>query len=473
MKNPGRLFLIAFALAELTGCSSKNTGKRVDSPQKQPNILLLLADDLGYGELGCYGQKVIQTPALDSLAKNGLRFTQFYAGNTVCSPSRASLITGKHSGHATIRGNAGYMGNGKWDRVALKKDEITFAEMLKTAGYQTAFFGKWHVDDPNDLSTWAFARGFDYSVQPQWPSPFWGINYNEDVHWIDNKRDSVVYDPEKYDCIDAFRTNLLIDYINQKDKTKPFFVFMSYRTPHTREQYIRDKELYADKGWPENERIHAARITLLDKQIGRVINHLKETGQLENTIILVTSDNGPQNEGGHDHEFFDSNRELRGYKRDLYEGGIRVPLIVYWKDKLSPGRVSDHIAAFWDVMPTLAELAGIDVPKQTDGISFLPEILGNSQQAHDYLYWEFQMDGSWQTLPNGGFRQAIRKGNWKGVRYGISCKTELFDLNSDISETNNLADQHTEVVEEINRLFKEAHQDTEYFPYGGVFYNEN
>lgn len=473
MKNPGRLFLIALALAELFSCSSKSTDKRVDSPQKQPNILLLLADDLGYGELGCYGQKVIQTPALDSLAANGLRFTQFYAGNTVCSPSRASLICGKHSGHSTIRGNAGYMGNGKWDRVALKKDEITFAEMLKTAGYQTAFFGKWHVDDPNDLSTWAFARGFDYSVQPQWASPFWGINYNEDVHWIDNKRDSIVYDQEKYDCIDAFRTNLLIDYINQKDKTKPFFVFMSYRTPHTREQYIRDKQLYKDKGWSENERIHAARITLLDKQIGRVVNHLKETGELENTIILVTSDNGPQNEGGHDYEFFDSNRELRGFKRDLYEGGIRVPLIVYWKDKVSPGRVSDHIAAFWDVMPTLADLAGIVAPEQTDGISFLPEILGKLQQQHDYLYWEFQMDGSWQTLPNGGFRQAIRKGNWKGVRYGTSSNTELYDLSLDISEKNNLADKYPEVVEDINRLFKEAHQDTDYFPFGGVFNNEN
>lgn len=429
----------------------------------KPNILFLLADDLGYGELGSYGQQVIQTPVLDSLAKNGLRFTQFYAGNTVCSPSRACLMTGKHSGHVSIRGNAGYSDNNKWVRVPLKMDEVIIPQMLKTAGYQTAFIGKWHLDDPSDLSTWAFARGFDYSVQVQW-----GKGYNENVHWIDNKRDSIVYDKLKYDCIDAFRTNILLDYLDKKDNSKPFFLFMSYRIPHAREQFIRDTTLYADKGWPETERVHAARITLLDREIGRVINRLKEKGELENTLIIFTSDNGAHAEGGHDSRFFESTAGLRGHKRDLYEGGIRVPLIVNWKGTVQPGRKSDYLGAYWDMMPTFAELAGIEALQQTDGISFLPEIMGKQQQQHDYLYWEFQLDGSWNKLINGGFRQAVRKGDWKAVRYGIHANTELYNLKSDPFETQDLAKEHLELVLEMNQLFKKSHADTEFYPFGGV-----
>lgn len=437
---------------------SKPEGK-----DSKPNILFLLADDMGYGELGSYGQREIQTPVLDSLAKNGLRFTQFYAGNTVCSPSRASLLTGKNSGHATIRGNAGYFAGNRWDRVPLKNDELNLAEMMKTAGYQTAFIGKWHLDTPDDLSTWAFARGFDYSVQVQW-----GKGYNEDIHWIDNKRDSMVYNKHKDDCIDAFRTNILLDYLDKKDNSKPFFLFMSYRTPHAREQFIRDTTLYAGKGWPENERVHAARITMLDREIGRVINRLKEKGELENTVVIFTSDNGAHNEGGHNHKFFESTGGLRGYKRDLYEGGIRVPLIVYWKGTVQPGKKSGYVGAFPDLMPTFAELAGIKKPQQTDGISFLPEILGRKQQQHDYLYWEFQLDGSWNKLVDGGFRQAVRKGDWKAVRYGLHSNTELYNLKSDLFETNDQAKKHPELVIEMNHLFDASHTDTEFFPYGGI-----
>jgi arylsulfatase A-like enzyme len=453
------LFLFSFFLQSFT---PNNAVKEI----KQPNILLLLADDMGYGEVGVYGQKIIQTPILDDLANSGIRFTQFYSGNTVCSPSRASLLTGRHPGHVSIRGNAGYFGDGKWDRIPLKKDETTIAEMLKMAGYQNAFIGKWHVDAPNDLSTWAFARGFDHSIQVQWSSSFGGKKFDEEVHWINGMRDSVVYNPEQYDCIDAFRTNLAIDYLNHKDDSKPFFLFMSYRIPHGREQYIRDTKMYADKGWSENERIHAARITLLDREIGRLIQKLDDDDELSNTMVIFTSDNGPQHEG-HDHEFFNSNGELRGYKRDLYEGGIRVPMIVYWKDKVKHGRVSDHVGAFWDFMPTFAELAGARTP-ETDGQSFFPEILGQTQKKHSHLYWEFQLDGTWNPLYDGGFRQAVRKGNWKAVRYALDTDTELYNLATDISETKNLAKDYPKIVTEMNLLFNDCHTENIYFPFGGV-----
>ncbi len=434
---------------------------------KKPNILFLLADDLGYGELGCYGQKVIQTPVLDGLAKEGMRFTDFYAGNAVCSPSRAVLLSGKHSGINTIRGNNGVFNDDRWMRVALKKDEITLGEMLKEVGYQTAFIGKWHVDDPNDLSTWAYARGFDYAVQEQWGSRFGGIDYDGDMHWINGKQDSVYYDQDEWDCKDEFRTEIAFRHLNKLDKNKPFFLFMSYRAPHGHERYIRNKELYADKGWNERERMHAAKITLLDKQIGRLMKKLDEMGELENTLILFSSDNGPHHEG-HDPEFFESNGELSGIKRDLYEGGIRVPLIAYWKGKIKPATVTGHISGFQDIMPTLANVAGADIPEQTNGISILPVLTGKEQPKHKTMNWEFQLDGWNRKMPKGGFRQSARIDNWKAVRYGIHSETELYDLSKDIAESNNIADKHPDMVEKMNKLFEEGRTETDGFPYGGV-----
>ena len=444
-----------------------NSCKTIDKEDSKPNVLLLLADDLGYGELGCYGQKQIKTPVLDSLAKKGVRFTQFYAGNAVCAPSRASLITGKHPGHCTIRGNAGLYKEQQWDRVPLKKEEATIGEVMKTAGYQTAFIGKWHVEHPNDLSTWAFARGFDFAVQPQWSSPQGGDQYDERVHWINNKEDSLVYDAQKYDCIDVFRTNIAIDYLKKKKEDQAFFLFMSYRIPHARENYIRDTLLYANKNWPETERIHAARITLLDSEIGRLLNYLERTGELDNTLVLFTSDNGAHGEGGHSHAFFQSTGQLRGYKRDLYEGGIRVPALAYWKGKIQAGSTSNHMAAFWDIMPTLTDLTGTQKPKQTDGISFLPEMLNQEQKKHDYLYWEVQLKGKRAKL-NGGYRQALRKGEWKAVRYGINNLTELYNLKLDPFEQKNLAKEYPQKVDTLNSLLKEAHTETDHFPYGGL-----
>ena len=433
----------------------------------KPNILFLLADDLGYGELGCYGQQVIQTPVLDSLARQGLRFTDFYAGNTVSSPSRAVLMTGKNATNSTIRGNSGYFGDDRWMRVALKKDEVTLGEMLQQTGYQTAFIGKWHLDDPNDLSTWAYNRGFGFAAQEQWESRFGGIRYDEQMHWINGKADSIYYHEEEWNCKDEFRTEIAFNYLDTINREKPFFLFMSYRAPHGHERYISNKELYADRGWPENERVHAAKITLLDRQIGRLLKKLENMGELDNTLIIFTSDNGPHQEG-HDPTFFDSNGNFRGIKRDMYEGGIRVPFIAVWKGKIESGSVSSHICGFQDLMPTLAEVSGGEIPSQANGISILPLLTGKMQTEHLFLNWEFELDGWSRELSDGGFRQSARMGNWKAVRYGVAQPTELYDLSSDPSESNDLAQKKTAIVEQMNLIFDKKRSDTEGFPYRGV-----
>ncbi len=469
------LYFLIFSITMIfAGCknqSNQSISEKADDNAK-PNILFLLADDLGYGELGSYGQEIIKTPVLDELAIKGMRFTDFYAGNAVCSPSRAVLMTGKSSTYNTIRGNNGHFSDDRWMRVALKKDEITMGEMMKKAGYQTAFIGKWHLDDPNDISTWAYNRGFDFAVQEQWPGRFGGIQYDAEMHWINGKQDSIYYNYKEWECKDDFRTSIAFNYLDTMNTEKPFFLFMSYRAPHGHEYKIGNMELYSDKGWPAQEHLHASKITLLDKQIGRLLNKLKEMGELENTLILFTSDNGPHREGrGHNPEFFDSNGKLSGIKRDLYEGGIRVPMIAVWNGKIEPGTVNDFIGGFQDLMPTLAEVAEIEIPEQSNGISILPMLKGESQMKHDHLNWEFQLVGWGRELPSGGFRQSARIDNWKAVRYGVDSETELYNLENDIAEMNNIASEHPDIVKEMNRIFKEDRSETEGFPYGGVVQN--
>ena len=455
-----KLLISIYILTTLfTAC---NTQHKKLHPVKQPNILFLLADDLGYGELGSYGQEVIETPVLDKMAMSGMRFTNFYAGNAVCSPSRAVLMTGKQSSINSIRGNKGVYNDGSLDRVCLTKDEITLGEMLKGAGYQTAFIGKWHLDLPGDVSTWAYERGFDYAVQEQW-----GILPDERKspdawEWINGMQDSVFYDINKWNCQDEFRTELAFDYLdNKKEKDKPFFLFMSYRAPHGHERYISNKVLYINKGWPENERMHAAKITLLDKQIGRLLKKLEEMGELENTLIFFTSDNGPHHEG-HDSEFFNSNGQLKGIKRDLYEGGIRVPTLAFWKGTIKEGTVSGFIGSGQDFMPTIAEAAGIPVPEQSTGISILPLLKGETLKDREFLNWEFHKIGS----SSQNFRQSVRIGKMKGVRYGVNTSTEIYNLEIDISETTDLAADYPELVERVNKIFSEERTDVDYFSYG-------
>ncbi|UMB61723.1 arylsulfatase [Lutibacter sp. A80] len=473
MKLFKQLLIVFTGVILLISCNkneAKKEIKQVNTSQKakklsKPNIVFLLADDMGYGELGAYGQQTIKTPFLDDLASKGLRFTDFYAGTSVCSPSRAVLMTGKHTGHASIRGNKGNINN-KWDRVPLKKSEIIIPEMLKEAGYQSAMIGKWHLGVPEDVSTWAKGRGFDYAVQEQWGEDKNGNEIDERVHWVNNNQDSIFYNYNDYSCLDEFRTNFALDYLDNKDEDKPFFLYMSYRIPHAHEYFLSKNDLYLDKieEWPEIERRHAARITMLDTQIKRLFSKLEERGELENTIIIYSSDNGPTNENHHDYRFFNSSGNLNGYKRDVYEGGVRVPMIAYWKDKIKPGE-SNHPSTFYDIMPTLAEIAGIEAPKQTDGISIVPELFGKPQKKHDYLYWEIQEGKSVK-----GFRQATRFGKWKAVRYGDNYHTEIYDLEKDLYEQNDISNAHPEIVRKANEILRKASVKDEHWPYsGGVF----
>ncbi|MDC0176667.1 sulfatase-like hydrolase/transferase [Polaribacter sp.] len=445
-------------------CKNEIKKETTATNQKKPNIIFLLADDMGYGELGAFGQKEIQTPFLDSLIGQGKKFTNFYAGTAVCSPSRAVLLTGMHTGHVSIRGNKGVLGK-KFTRIPLRKTEVTIPEMLKKAGYQSAMIGKWHLGVPEDVSTWAKGRGFDYAVQEQWGKDVNGKEIDERMHWVNNNQDSIFYDFKKYKILDEFRTNFALEYLKEEKKPNvPYFLYMSYRIPHAHEYHITHNDLYREKGWPEAERNHAARITLFDNQVRRLFNLLKKQGELENTLIIFSSDNGPQKEN-HDPLFFTSSAGLKGHKRDLYEGGVREPMFAYWKGKIMPGTVSNHQSTFYDVMPTIAEVAGVEAPKQTDGISFLPELLDKKQPKHKHLYWEIQIGKKVE-----GFKQATRKGNWKAVRIGNTYKTELYDLSKDEFEQNDVSEKYPEIVKEMNKILQKESVKNEFYPFsGGIF----
>lgn len=473
-----RITTLMVAIGLLFSCK-KEDKQKVESQiaekevvTKKPNIVLLLADDMGYGELGCYGQETIKTPFLDEIASKGIRFTDFYAGTAVCSPSRAVLMTGLHTGHVSIRGNKGEYKD-KYDRVPLRKSETTIAELLQTSGYQTAMIGKWHLGLPDDQSTWAKGRGFDYAVQEQWGKDIKGNEIDERIHWVNNNQDSILYEYNKYKCLDEFRTNFALEFLEKKDNSKPFFLYMSYRTPHAHEYNVRKNDLYKDKGFPEYDREYASRVTMLDEQIERLLNTLEERGELENTLVVFSSDNGPwtgshryKKHLKHSHEFFKSSAGLRGYKRDLYEGGIREPMIVYWPGKVKPGTVTNHVSGFQDVMPTFAEVAGVKTPTNIDGISFLPTIMGAQNQVqHAHMYWEIQEGKSVK-----GFKQAARKGKWKAVRVADSYKTQLFNLETDVYETHDVAQKYPEIVKEMNEILKEESVVIEHYPNsGGLF----
>ena len=464
--NVTKVVLAVAVLIAVVSCGEEQTQNSVSKNKfKKPNIIFLLADDLGYGELGSYGQKVIKTPFLDKIASEGMRFTDFYAGTSVCSPSRAVLMTGLHTGHVGIRGNKGQYAD-KYDRVPLKKSEKTIGEMLQGSGYQTAMIGKWHLGIPEDMSTWAKGRGFDYAVQEQWGESEKGIEIDERVHWVNNDQDSIFYNYNNYKCLDEFRTNFALDYLDSKSDDKPFFLYMSYRIPHAHEFFLSKNDLYNEhlEEWPEIERRHAARITMLDDQIKRMFDKLKANGELENTLILISSDNGPTNENHHSYTFFNSSGNLKGYKRDVYEGGVRVPFIAYWPGKIQPS-VSNHPSTFYDMMPTLGEIGKAEVPNKTDGISIVPELLGGKQKKHDFLYWEIQEGRSVK-----GFRQATRFGKWKAVRYGDNYHTELYNLENDLFEEHDVSSKHPKLVAKANEILKRESVKDEHYPNsGGVF----
>ncbi|MDB6025322.1 MAG: N-acetylgalactosamine-6-sulfatase [Verrucomicrobiales bacterium] len=395
---------------------------------KKPNIIFILADDLGYGEVGCFGQKQIRTPSLDKMAKEGMRFTQAYAGNTVCAPSRCALMTGKHMGHATVRGN---------DVNRLGANDLTVAKILKDAGYTTGLVGKWGLGEENTEGV-PPKQGFDYSY-----------GYLNQVHAHDYYTDYLFRNGERI----ANNTN---DYTHdlfakeslefvRREKDKPFFLYLAFTIPHSKINPP-SEEPYAKENWPATERKKAAMITRMDRDIGRLFDLLKELKLDENTIVFFSSDNGPHHEGGADNAFFKSAGPLRGIKRDLYEGGFREPTIVRWPGHVKANKVSDHIWGFWDFLPTACDLAGVSAPKDIDGLSIAPTLLRKGkQQEHDYMYWEFN---------ERGFQQAVRMGDWKALRLKPGQPLELYNLKKDLGETKNVAAANPKIVEKIESILK-------------------
>lgn len=433
---------------------------------RRPNIIFILADDLGYGDLGCYGQTKIKTPNIDRLAAEGMRFTDFYAGSTVCAPSRCALMTGLHTGHCLIRGNA---------KVALREQDVTVADLLKDSGYHTGLVGKWGLGNEHTSGV-PQKKGFDefagYLDQTH------AHNYYTDYLWRFDPRtgfDDKMTFPEnqgvekKLYIPDLFSTASLqfVKMNRQSDLNhhRPFFLEWATIIPHANNEegqrtgngmQVPTDAPYSSEPWPQTEKNKAAMIFRLDADVGRLLDTLQQLKEDENTIIFFSSDNGPHKEGGVDPTFFKSSGPFRGIKRDLYEGGIRVPLIVRWPGKIKPGQTNDSAFAFWDFMPTAAQIAGVKAPAGIDGISFLPALLGQAQtNQHTALYWEFH---------ERGFQQAARMGDWKAVRLKAGAPIELYNLKTDPGEKNNVADQNPQEAAKLDNYLQSARTESEQWP---------
>lgn len=437
-------FSIEDATDDLDQLETNQMASVVPLQKRKPNIILILADDLGYGDLGCYGQKSIKTPHLDQMAAEGMRFTDFYAGSTVCAPSRCTLMTGYHTGHSRVRGNG---------IVPLLPENICVAELLKAAGYSTAIFGKWGLGEPGTTGV-PNQKGFD-----EW---FGYLNqvhahdYYPDYLWRNQEMVSVP--PATYSH-DLF-TQEALNFIRRK-QNQPFFLYIPYTIPHANNEMgdqgmqVPSDAPYSHKPWPQQQKNYAAMITRLDGDVGKILALLAELGLEQDTIVFFSSDNGPHEEGGATAEFFDSNGPLHGIKRDLYDGGVRVPTIVRWSGKSKAGQVNHQPFALWDFLPTATELAGIQAPENIDGVSILPTLLGSKQKNHKFLYWEFH---------ERGFEQAVRMGRWKAVRHGLDQPIELYDLETDISEQRDLAAQYPDIVQRIQEILQTVRFDSKEFP---------
>lgn len=480
---------------------------RADPSERLPNIIYILADDLGYAELGCYGQQKIQTPHLDQLAKEGMRFTQHYCGNAVCATSRCVLMTGKHTGHAYIRSNR----RANHPPEFLKKyglefqgqepipaEETTVAELLKPLGYATAAIGKWglgQIGTTGDPNRQGFDLFFGYNCQGHAHSYYTGHLWRNHQKVL-LKNDPPIpghgklppgadpLDPASYAPFkgqDYAPDHMLAEAkaFIRANRTRPFFLYYPSTIPHLA-LHIPDDELRPYLGkWKETpftgngytphrtpRAAYAAMISRLDREVGEILALVKTLGLEDNTLVMFSSDNGTTHLGKEvDYEFFNSVGPLRGLKGSLYEGGIRVPMIAKWPGKIEPGSTSDLPSAFWDVLPTIAEIVGADVPPGIDGISFLPTLLGEPerQRRHEFLYWEF---------PSYGGQQAVRMGDWKGVRQKMlqknnpqPLKIELYNLREDIGEQHDVADSHPDVVAKIERIMREQHVPSKVFPF--------
>ncbi len=441
---------------------------------RPPNIIYILADDLGYGELGSYGQTKIRTPHLDALAANGMRFTNHYCGAPVCAPSRCVIMTGLHSGHAYVRDNVpnnpSAFGDSFGGQLPIPDETVTVAEVLKTKGYATGAFGKWGlggVGTPGDPLKQGFDRFFGYNCQRH------AHNFYP-RYLVDNDKQHKLPGNDRGLTGEHYASQLIADQMLKfirDHKDEPFFVYYPTLIPHLALQ-VPDEELdpYRKLGWKETpykgrsylphdepRAAYAAMISFMDKQVGRIVAQLDELGLSDNTVIIFSSDNGPTHLNPQvDVKFFNSAGGLRGLKGSVYEGGIRVPMIAHWPGKIKPGTASDHISAFQDVMPTLADLAGAKTPKQIDGVSFVPTLLGQGRQKpHRYLVWEFHGYGG---------QQAVRMGTWKAVRRNCyrdpAGPIELYNLATDPAEQTDLAEQHPQLVQRIADILKAEHTDT-------------
>ena len=461
------IFFLVFTLVFFS-CSNNNKNKEEEKDNVKPNIILILADDLGYGDLSCYGQENFTTPNIDKLAKEGIRFTQHYAGSTVCSPSRNSLMTGFHMGHATIHGN-GSNPDGEGD-MPIPAKKTTFVKYLQKSGYKTGIFGKWGLGDCDSEGS-PLKHGFDeffgYTNQILAHNSFpeyllqncEKVYLKNEVKYLDKKswhKGLGSISTKKVEFSNDLIFDKALKFI-EKNKSGPFFLYFPTTIPHMNDEAqtgehfeIENSDEFADKNWSEDEKHYALLVKRLDSYIGILEKKIEQLGLAKNTLIIFTSDNGAVQ--GIEH--LSSNGDLRGYKRDLYEGGIRVPFIAKWPDKIQANTVSDHISALWDYFPTLLDIAQIKADSVTDGISFLPVLLNRGKQKeHKYLYWEFHW---WKPS-----RQAIRLEKWKGVRNTPDSKTELYDLSSDISESHDVAGEHPEIIKEIEDLFVKARTDDE------------
>jgi arylsulfatase len=466
--HPSTVTLRALVMvsALLAGCLRAEAAEK----PRTPNIVFILADDLGYAEVGCYGQKKIKTPRLDQMAREGMRFTQFYCGNAVCAPSRCVLMTGKHAGHAHVRDNRSVKPEGQ---IAIPADSATLAKLLKSQGYATAAVGKWGLGSPGsegDPNHQGFDLFFGYNCQGH------AHNHYPTYLWRNNQREGLDNDgtlkgrQHSHDLFEAEALKFIRD-----NRDKRFFLYVPFTIPHVAlqvpddslKEYLGqwdDPPYRGNKGYLPNEHpraTYAAMVTRMDRSVGRILDLLKTLHLDNDTIVMFSSDNGPTHDhaGGADSEFFESAGPLRGLKGSLYEGGIRVPFIVRWPGKIKAGRTSDLPAVFYDIMPTLAGLSGAETLKDADGVSIVPTLMDQGEQRqHPYLYWEFAGYGG---------QQAVRLGDWKGVRRQLQKGqrvTELYNLAEDIGEKNNLASQQPEVLARIEKIMKEQHTPSRVFP---------
>jgi arylsulfatase A-like enzyme len=461
MMRPTLLAAVVLSVATV------NAGRQ-PAPPRQPNIILIQADDLGYGDLSAYGQAHFRTPALDRIAANGIRFTHYYAGSTVCAPSRAALMTGLHTGHAWIRGNG---------EIPLRDEDVTLAMALKAAGYRTAVIGKWGLGRPG-TSGQPDRKGFEYSF---------GFLDHRHAHrqftdHLYRNGEPVPVDVEQDYANDLFTREALA--FTEREDARPFFLYLNYTVPHA-ELRIPDAELEPLRGkfdekpfvnaaadarptgarseerslgyrsQPSPKAAFVAMITRMDRDIGRLYDSLRQRGIDRNTLFMFVSDNGPHQEGGAAPTFFKSSGGLRGIKRDLYEGGIRVPMIASWPGTIPAGRVSPHPWTHWDMLPTVAELASAKVPAGLDGMSMARALRGQRAPEHDFLYWEFH---------ERGFQQAVRMGRWKAVRLAKDQPLELYDLQKDPAEAANVAAANPAVIKKIEEYLRTARTDSERWP---------